>query len=127
MTSARALLTLRNVVEAQKEISGVPDLLSKSQDFSVRLRTSIVQAQVESEGGKYPDSVHRLQKTIASANKSGYVGLELEAQLALAQVQIAAGKVAPGQKLLSVVAVRAKQSGFQLIADKAGSAKSKTK
>jgi lipopolysaccharide biosynthesis regulator YciM len=124
ITAARAFLVQGKVVDAKKEIEALPDLLSKSQDFSVRLRASIIQAQVDAAGGKYDVAVHALQNTIANATKSGYLGLQLEAQLALGQVQIAAGKVATGQKLLSEVADRAKERGFQLIANQAASAKS---
>jgi predicted negative regulator of RcsB-dependent stress response len=126
--SARALLAQGKVADAQKAIAGVPDLLAKSQDFSVRLRASIIQAQVEAAGGKYDMAVHGLQTTIANATKSGYLGLQFEAQLALGQMQIAAGEVAVGQSLLSDVAARAQERGFQLIASKAASAKAaKTK
>jgi len=128
VTSARAFLAQDKVADAQKEVAAVPDLLSKSQDFSVRLRASITQAQVEVASGKHEAAIRLLEDTIASASKSGYLGLQLEAQLALGQVQIAAGKVAAGQKLLSEVAARARERDFQLIAGKAASAKSvKTK
>ena len=49
---ARILLSQGQVADAEKETSAVHDLLAKSQDFSVRLRASIAEAQVEAAAGK---------------------------------------------------------------------------
>ena len=48
---ARVLLSQGKLADAEKEISAVHDLLAKSQDFSVRLRASIVEAQVQAAAG----------------------------------------------------------------------------
>jgi len=49
----------------------------------------------------------------------GYVGFQLEAQLALGQVEIASGKVAAGVNLLADARKQAQARGFLLIANKA--------
>jgi len=122
---ARISLAQDKVADAQKETSAAHDLLTKSQDFSVRLRASIVQAQVQAAGGKPEDAIRTLQETIANAKKSRYVGYQLEAQLALCEVEMKSSNTA-GRSLLTEVRQEANAKGFRLIADKAVHAASKT-
>jgi ATP/maltotriose-dependent transcriptional regulator MalT len=125
---ARILLSQGNLADAQKETSGVHDLLAGSQDFSVRLRASIVEGRVQAAAGRPEDAIRILQGAIASAKKFEYVGFQLEAQLALGEVETASGKVAAGHSLLADVRKQAQARGFRLIASKAAglSAKSAT-
>ena len=116
---ARILLVQGKLAEAQKESAGVHDLLAKSQDFSVRLRASIAEAQLAAAAGQPQEAVRILQTTIASARKSGYLGYLLESQLALGEVEIASGRPGVGQSLLAEVQRQAEQRGFQLITYKA--------
>ena len=115
----RILLLQGRLADAQKEFSGVHDLLAKSQDFSVRLRASIAEAQIAAGAGRPQEAMRILQTTIASARKSGYLGYQLESQLALGEVEIASGRVGAGLSRLSEVRRLAQQTGFQLIAYKA--------
>ena len=124
---SRVLLAQKKVPDAEKEIAATHNLLPKSQDFSVRLRTSIVEAQVEAAGGKDEDAVRLLQETIASAKKSGYEGLQLEAELALGEIEIASGRAAPGMNQLADVRKQAQERGFRLIADKAAQVSAKSR
>jgi tetratricopeptide (TPR) repeat protein/TolB-like protein/tRNA A-37 threonylcarbamoyl transferase component Bud32 len=123
---ARVLLSQGKLADAQKETSGVHDLLPKSQDFSVRLRASIVEGRMQAAAGKPEEAVRILQDTIASAKKYEYVGYQLEAQLALGEVDVASGKVGAGLSLLAEVRRLAQQKGFHLIANKAAQASSKS-
>jgi len=116
---ARVLLSQGKLADAQKEVSSAHSLLAKSQDFSVRLRASIVEATVQAAAGKPEDAIRILQETIANAKKFGYLGYQLEAQLALGQVEILSGKVAAGQSLLADVRRQAQLRDFHLIADRA--------
>ncbi len=123
---ARVLLAQGKVAEAEKETSAVHGLLAKSQDFSVRLRASVAEAQVQAAAGRPEDPVRILQETIASAKKFGYVGFQLEAQLALGEVETASGKAAAGFSLLADVRKQAQLRGFHLIANKAATASAKS-
>ncbi len=114
---ARVLLSQGKVADAQQEISAAQGLLAKSQDISVRLRASTVVARVEAVTGKPQDAIRILQDTIASAKKFGYLGYQLEAQLALGQVEISLGKVAAGKSLLADVRRQGELKGFHLIAN----------
>ena len=106
----------------RKKVPAAHDLLAKSQDFSVRLRASIAEAKVRPLPGKPQEAIRILQDTIASAEKSGYVGFQLEAQLALGEVEKASGKTAAGLSLLTDVRRKAQTKGFLLIANNAGRA-----
>ena len=123
---ARVLLSHGKIADGEKEISAVHDLLANSQDFSVRLRASIVGATVQAAAGKPQDAVRTLEETIASANKPGYVGYALDAQLALGEVEAESGKTAAGLSLLREVQKQAHLKGFHLIADKAARALAKS-
>ena len=116
---ARILLSQKKLADAQKETSGLHDLLAKSQDFSVRLRASIAEAQLAVAPGQPQDAVRILQTVIASAKRSGYFGYQLESQLALAEVETASGKVSAGLTLAAETRRAAQERGFQLIAYKA--------
>src|SRR5215469_94023 len=59
-----------------------------------------------------PLKSRRLQETIATAKKSGYFGYQLEAQLALGEIETASGDTAIGQSVLTDVRKQAQQKGF---------------
>jgi eukaryotic-like serine/threonine-protein kinase len=123
---ARVLLVQKKAPDAEEEIAAARNFLPKSQDFSVRLRTLIAEAQVEAAAGKSEDAVRLLQKTIASAKKSGYEGLRLEAELALSETEVASGRAAAGMDRLADVRKQAQEKGFRLIANKAAQASAKS-
>ena len=116
---ARILLAQGKLADAQKEFSEVHDLLAKSQDLSVHLRASVAEAQLAAADGRPQDAIRILQTTIASARKSGYLGYQLESQLALGEVEKTSGKTTAGVSQLAVVRKQAQMKGFSLIADKA--------
>jgi eukaryotic-like serine/threonine-protein kinase len=116
---ARILLAQGKFADAQKEFSEVHDLLAKSQDLSVRLRASVAEAQLAAAGGQPQDAIRILQTTIATARKFGYLGYQLESQLALGEVETTSGRARAGMSLLAEVRRQAQQRGLQLIAYKA--------
>ncbi len=115
---ARILLAQSRLADAQKEFAEVHDLLAKSQDLSVHLRASVAEAELAAADGHTQDAIRILQTTIATAKKSGYLGYQLESELALGKVEITSGRVGAGMNLLAEVRREAQQSGFQLIAYK---------
>ena len=123
---ARVLLLQGKVADAQKETSAAHDLLEKSQDFSVRLRASIVRAQVQAAARKPEDAIRSLQDTIANATKLGYLGYQLDAQVALGSIETAAGNHSAGRAMLDEVRSQAQQRGFRLIANHAARALAKS-
>ncbi|MBV9301283.1 MAG: tetratricopeptide repeat protein [Acidobacteriaceae bacterium] len=123
---ARALVSQQKVADAEHETSAVQHLLAKSQDFSVRLRASILQATVQAAAGRREDAVRILEDSIEKAKRFGYVGFQLEAQLALGEVQTASGNAVAGRSLLEDVRKQAQLKGFRLIANKASRALAKS-
>ena len=122
---ARVLLAQGKVAEAEKETTSAHNLLVKSQDFSVRLRASIVRAEVQAAASKREDAVYALLETIANAKRLGYEGYQLEAQLALGEIEVKSGNTAAGLSLLTEVRKQAEAKGFLLIATKARRAMAK--
>jgi serine/threonine protein kinase/tetratricopeptide (TPR) repeat protein len=116
---ARILLAQGKLADAQKEFSGVHDLLAKSQDLSVHLRASVADAQLAAADGRSQEAIRILQATIGSARKSGYLGYQLESQLALGEVETASGKITAGLSQIADVRKQAQMKGFRLIANKA--------
>jgi serine/threonine protein kinase/tetratricopeptide (TPR) repeat protein len=116
---ARILISRGSVADAVKEMDGIRDLLAKNQDFSVRLRASIMDARVQAAAGHVKEALQSLQSTIASAKKSGYLGYELEGQLAEGEMNLGSSNRAAGRETLAEVRTRAQQHGFGLIANQA--------
>jgi len=83
------------------------------------LRASIAEAQLAAADGRPQEAIRILQATIASARKVGYLGYQLESQLALGEVETTSGRSSAGMNLLVEVRRQAQQRGFQLIAYKA--------
>jgi hypothetical protein len=63
----------------------------------------------------------QLASLVSSARKSGYVGEELEARLARAEIEMKAGKAASARYHLTVIEKEARAKGFGLVAQKANS------
>lgn len=113
---ARTLLSQGRFADAQKEFAEVHDLLAKSQDLSVHLRAPVAEAQIAAADGRPQDAIRTLQATIASARKFGYLEYQLEAQLALGEIEMTSCRGGAGLSMLAEVRRQAQQTGFQLIA-----------
>jgi serine/threonine protein kinase/tetratricopeptide (TPR) repeat protein len=116
---ARIDLSQGKVADAEKETSAAHHLLAQSQDFSVGLRAAIGEARVQAAAGKPTDAIRTLEQIAASTRRSGYLGYELEAQLALGEVETTSGRVSEGLNVLKDVESRAQLAGFHLIATRA--------
>jgi hypothetical protein len=65
--------------------------------------------------GQFGQGAKALQETIKRAHKSGYLGLELKAKLALGEIQYPANKFSAGDATLAEVKKRAQEMGYGLI------------
>jgi eukaryotic-like serine/threonine-protein kinase len=122
---ARVFLSQGKLADAERESAAAHNLLAQSQDISARLRAAIGAAQVQAAAGKSADATRMLEETTATTRKFGYLGYQLEARLALGEVEIASGKVGAGLNLLKDVQNQAQLSGFHLIARDAAQAAAK--
>jgi tetratricopeptide (TPR) repeat protein len=64
---------------------------------------------------RHQQAVSTLQKVVADANTGGYLQVRLEAQLALAEVDLAAGDLEKGRQVLQQVIGAAEERGLGLI------------
>jgi eukaryotic-like serine/threonine-protein kinase len=119
----KALLAQGKRVDAQKENDAARSLTAKSQNMLVRLQFSVASARV-ALASKHPESAQRLLKqTLRDAHGHGFVGAELDARLALAELARKTGHPSAAKEQLSSLEKNARAKGFGLIARKAAAAR----
>jgi hypothetical protein len=87
------------------------------------LRLAISEAYVLAKEGKLPDASRTITETIQRAVDLNLKRLELEARLAKAEVDLAAGSNPAGKAAAKQIATEATAAGYLLIARKASVAK----
>jgi tetratricopeptide (TPR) repeat protein len=118
---ARALLAEGRRSEAREEIARSRALLVKS-DREERLGLSIVEARLSAASGGSAAATRALESILREAAKGGLVGLELEARLALGEIELKSGKIPAGRARLQSLEKDASARGFRLIARKSAAA-----
>ena len=116
---ARSSLEQNQPAKAQEAIAHATDLAGKTQDSTVRWLVGIVSARVLASRGKPADAQARLRAILAAARKYGFVGHQLEADLALGETEMTAGATDAGRARLVALEKDATAKGFLLIARKA--------
>ncbi len=121
---ARSLFAQNKPSEAQEALGRAIEVAGKSQDRTVRFSAAaIISSRVRAALGKPAAARTGLEATIAEAKKYGFVGYQLEARLALGEIEMKSGKpVAPAR--LAALEKDATAKGFLLIARKAHAAAS---
>jgi ATP/maltotriose-dependent transcriptional regulator MalT len=115
---ARAMLAQGKAAAAADAIGHARALAGKSQDPEIRWRTAIAEARINSTG---PAARKELDAVVAKSRELGYRGVELDARLALAEIEMKAGQTAAGRAHLAAIEADAKAKGYNLIARKASS------
>ena len=122
---ARAMLAQDKAAGASDAIEHARTLVGKSQNPEVRWRTAIAAARLYAAG---KDNAHsgfgmaaqkELNAVVPKSRELGYRGIELDARLALAEIEVKAGQSAVGRAHLAAIESEAKAKGFQLVARKA--------
>jgi tetratricopeptide (TPR) repeat protein len=125
---ARALTAEGNGAAAKEAMQHARNLAAKSQNPEIRWRTAITAAGI---GSAEKDVAHsaagiavrkELAAIIAKSRELGYQGIELDARLALAEIEMKAGQTTAGRVHLTAVEADAKAKGYNLIAHKAATA-----
>ena len=106
-------------------IQRAEELSMKSSDRSVRLSVAITGASIRAAGGETAKSLKDLEQVIREARNGRLIQLELEARLALAAVEVAAGRFQAGRLRLEALETEALKKGYKYIADRAASARRK--
>jgi|HubBroStandDraft_1064217.scaffolds.fasta_scaffold00322_22 DNA-binding winged helix-turn-helix (wHTH) protein/TolB-like protein len=126
---ARALLSEGKASAASEAIQHAWSLAAKSQNPEIRWRTAITAARINTAG---KDAAHsasviamrkELSAIIAKSRALGYLGIELDARLALAEIEMKTGQMTAGRAHLTAIEAEAKAKGYNLIARKAAIAR----
>jgi hypothetical protein len=97
----------------------------KSSDRSVRLAVGITGASIRATRGDVAKSLKDLEGIIKEARAAKLVQLELEARLAMAEIEIATGRFQAGRQRLAALEMEASQRGYKFIANRAAEAMKK--
>jgi hypothetical protein len=97
----------------------------KSNDDSVRLSVAITAASILAAQSSAAKPLKDFEDIILAARNAGLKHLELEARLALAEVELTAGRRQAGLQRLQLLETEALTRGFKYIADRAAAARRK--
>ena len=125
---ARALLAQGKAGAAKDAMQHARALAAKSQNPEIRWRTAITAARIETAGNNLARSAgtagrKELATIITKSRELGYMGIELDARLALAEIELKTGQTATGRDHLTAIEADAKTKGYNLIARKAATAR----
>jgi hypothetical protein len=104
-------------------------LAAKSQNPNIRWQTAITAARIETAEKDFARSAagtaarKELATIIAKSREMGYQGIELDARLAVAEIEMKAGQITAGRVHLAAIEADAKAKGYNLIARKAATAR----
>jgi DNA-binding winged helix-turn-helix (wHTH) protein/tetratricopeptide (TPR) repeat protein/TolB-like protein len=116
---ARALTLAGNPAEALKTMESGTDAASRSHNRMVQFAFAIVEAQVRAANGQVSPAKDSLTRIIAETKKSGFVGYQLEARLAFAEIELKSAKNVGARAHLKALERDARERGFLLIANRA--------
>ena len=125
----RALFAEDKVPAAKEAMQHARSLAARSQNPEIRWQTAIAAARIEIAE---KDIAHsdtgiatrkELDAIIAKSRQMGFQGIELEAGLALAEIEMKEGQVPAGRAHLAAIEAYAKAKGYNLIARKAAIAR----
>jgi eukaryotic-like serine/threonine-protein kinase len=116
-TAALAAAARGDQAGARQTIDRATALLGAHQDLRARLLVEIRAARL----GRIPTPEVALEQVIAQAAQAGLLGPQLEARLALGELEIERGRAAAGRARLETLQGEARALGYGLIARKAAS------
>jgi tetratricopeptide (TPR) repeat protein/tRNA A-37 threonylcarbamoyl transferase component Bud32 len=114
---AKVLLAEGKHEDAARTIQDALRLVAPTSNRQWRLEVGIAAARVEAASGKHAAALTRLRQLREDAK--GFAAIELEADMALGEVEMASGQTEPGRARLQAVEQRARSRGFMLIANQA--------
>jgi DNA-binding winged helix-turn-helix (wHTH) protein/tetratricopeptide (TPR) repeat protein/TolB-like protein len=126
---ARALLAQGKAAESEDAMQHARSLAAKSQNPNTRWQTAITAARIETAGNNHAHSAaaaatrKELATIITKSRELGYLGVELDARLVLAEIEMKSGQTTVGRAHLAAIETDAKTRGYNLIARKAVTAR----
>src|SRR5262245_25941963 len=122
---ARSLLAQQKYAEAAASVTRAEELSSRSANAALRLSVGITTASVRGLAGQTGRATNDLYNIVAQARKAGMVAIELEARLALSEIEIASGSVDIGRARLAALETEASRKGYKSIADRAAKSRNR--
>jgi serine/threonine protein kinase/TolB-like protein len=122
---ARSLFARGKYAESIQAVERAEGLSKKSGDRDVRLSIAITGASIRAARGDSGKSLKDLEAVIRQAHSARSVRLELEARLAMAEIQIAVGQFRAARATLEELQAEAAKKGYKFVADRAAAAKKK--
>src|SRR5262249_43348334 len=122
---ARSFLDRDKAVESSQAIQRAEELSAKSNDRGVRLSIAITGASIRAARGDATKSLKDLERVIREARAAKLLQLELEARLALTEIEIATARFQAAKRDLDSLEAEAMKWGYKYIADRAATAKKK--
>jgi tetratricopeptide (TPR) repeat protein len=120
---SRSLLKQGKLEDARKAITRALTLSIKSGDVTVRLPLAIQNAYTRSAEKDLTEAERLARSALLEAHKLGFARIELEASLAIGEIQLKGNNPALGRKRLEETESKAHSEGFELIAQKASTAR----
>ena len=121
----RALLDQGKSLDALKEMVALNAAVKTTSPRSLRYGALIASARVQAATGRQSnvaEPVESLQKIARDAKRAGMPGFELQARLAIGEIELADGKASIARKELDDVQREAGTKGFKLIEQRAATA-----
>jgi eukaryotic-like serine/threonine-protein kinase len=118
---AYVLVAEGKTAEAQTEINSAQKLVKRNQNAPTRLKLQIIAARQRARTNTV-EAKDRLETILRDTTKYGFIGYELEAKLALGELEMNSGNTAAGRLRLASLQKEAIASGFLSISRKAGAA-----
>jgi tetratricopeptide (TPR) repeat protein len=119
---SRALLQQGKLEEARSAMTETVRLSQKSQDVLVRIPVMIDEAYVMASGKDLGGAAAASQDALTQARNLGLFRLQLEASLAMGEIQMQKRNPELGRRRLEDTEESARSKGFELIAQKASTA-----
>ena len=119
---ARVLLAEGKAAEAKTVMHRAEALASKSQNVEIRWRVAVAAARTAGVGENHSATLltqRRLATIIDEAERRGFFGVELDARLALAEIEMKTGQTFVARTHLAAIETDAKAKGYDLVARRA--------
>jgi len=123
---SRSLLQQGKLEDAQKSIARAIMLSKKSSDVTIRLPLEIQNAYMQAAAKNLSDAERLARNVATEAHKLGLARIELEASLAIGEIQLHGTNPVVGRKRLEETERNARSASFELIARKAVAAQHAT-
>jgi DNA-binding winged helix-turn-helix (wHTH) protein/TolB-like protein len=125
---ARALAAQSKAAAAKDAVQHARSLAAKSQNPGTRWQTAIAAVRIETAASNAHSATaaaarKELAAIIAKSRELGYMGIELDARLAFAEIEMKAGQITDGHAHLAAIEADAKAKGYDLVARKAAHAR----